>query len=219
MLHRPAPNSSSSKRPRGVYAITPDDVDSAQLIGRVQDVLSAGVTWIQYRNKNADATLRREQAAAIKQICALAAVPLIVNDDIALAAAIDADGVHLGADDAALAHARSVLGPDAIIGVSCYDDLQRARHALAGGADYVAFGAMFASPTKPHARRAAQDLLRAELPGNVLRVAIGGITPINAGAVINAGADLVAVISGVFDAADPAAAVRAYNACFAASDA
>ena len=201
-------------RSRGVYAITPQDHDTSRLLGRVETVLAAGVTWLQYRSKHSDARLRRDQCQAIKLLCIQARVPLIVNDDVALAIAIEADGVHLGAHDAEVAHARELLGPDAIIGASCYNDLGRARTAISMGASYVAFGAVFPSPTKPLASRASLDLFRAALPGDVLRVAIGGITPSNAGVVVDAGADLIAVISGVFDAPDPAAAVRAYSTCF-----
>jgi len=122
--------------------------------------------------------------------------------------------VHLGEHDATLAHARRALGAGAIIGVSCYDDLARARHAAAQGADYVAFGAFFPSTTKPGARRAAPSLLQASESLRLPRVAIGGITPDNACKLVRAGADLLAVISGVFDAADPVAAARAYRACF-----
>jgi len=122
--------------------------------------------------------------------------------------------VHLGEHDAAFAAARARLGPRAIIGVSCYDSLERARAAAAAGADYVAFGAFHASPTKPHARRATPDLLRAAAPFGLPRVAIGGITPDNAPALIAAGADFVAVVSGVFGAADPAAAAARYARLF-----
>ena len=141
-------------------------------------------------------------------------MPLIINDDAALAVATGADGVHLGEHDGAFATARALLGVGAIIGVSCYDDAVRARNAVALGADYVAFGAFFPSPTKPRARRAPIDLLRGSRAPGLLQVAIGGITPDNAPALIAAGADLVAVISGVFDSPDPLAAAIAYAACF-----
>lgn len=199
---------------RGVYAITPDDADDARLLARVDTVLGAGAAWLQYRNKAADDAGRERQARALLALCRRRQVPLIVNDDWRLAARIGADGAHLGEDDGDIAAARAALGADAILGVSCYDQGALARAAVAAGADYVAFGAFFPSPTKPNARCAAPQLLRDAADLNVPRVAIGGITPDNAPALVAAGADLLAVISGVFDAPDPAAATRAYRACF-----
>jgi thiamine-phosphate pyrophosphorylase len=158
--------------------------------------------------------LRREQAAALQPLCAQYGVPLIINDDWRLAAALKADGAHMGEDDGELAAARTALGPGAILGASCYGNLERAERAVAAGASYVAFGAFFVSPTKPHARAASPQVLRDAARLGVPRVAIGGITPDNGWLLAQAGADLLAVISGVFDAPDPALAVRAYRACF-----
>ena len=202
--------------PRGLYAITPDEPDTSRLLARVETVLAAGATWLQYRNKVAEAALRETQARRLLPLCRRYGVPLIVNDDWRLAAAIGADGAHLGEDDGQLAAARDALGETAIIGASCYDDLALARQAAASGASYIAFGAFFPSPTKPNARRATPDLLRGSASLRLPRVAIGGITPGNARPLVDAGADLLAVISGVFDAPDPAAAVRAYLASFEA---
>lgn len=202
---------------RGVYAITPDLTDTRLLLERVVMVLDAGVAWLQYRNKTAPAALRREQALALRPLCRERAIPLIVNDDWRLAAEVGADGAHLGEDDGDIARARDALGADALIGASCYDDAQRAVAAVAAGASYVAFGAFFPSPTKPNARRADPALLAQATALGVPRVAIGGISPDNARPIIDAGADLVAVISGIFDAPDPMAAVRAYRACFTPS--
>ena len=199
---------------RGLYLITPDELDTARLLARVVPVLDAGVACLQYRNKVADTATRRGQATALQLACAAAGVPLLVNDDVALAAAIGAAGVHLGEDDGDLAAARAALGPQAIIGASCYDELDLARRAVAAGASYVAFGAFFPTRSKVTTRRATPTLLGEAAALGVPRVAIGGITPANAGALVAAGADLVAVIGGVFDAADPRAAVRAYAACF-----
>lgn len=199
---------------RGLYAITPDERDTARLLARVRAVVDAGACWLQYRNKTADDRLRREQASALLPLCRAAGVPLIVNDDWRLAAAISADGAHLGEDDGELGEARAALGSDALLGASCYDSLERARDAVTRGANYVAFGAFFPSPTKPHARRACPTLLQASAALGMPRVAIGGITPDNGRALVAAGADLLAVISGVFDAPDPAAAARAYRRCF-----
>ncbi|HJR72501.1 MAG TPA: thiamine phosphate synthase [Luteimonas sp.] len=198
---------------RGLYLITPDSADTDALAARVAPLL-AHTAWLQYRNKAADAALRREQAQALQPLCRAHGVPLIVNDDAALAADIGADGAHLGEDDGDIAAARALLGNDAILGVSCYDSLERAQRAAAAGADYVAFGAFFASRTKTATRRATPALLRGSAALGLPRVAIGGITPDNAPALIAAGADLVAVVGGVFEAADPLAAARAYRKLF-----
>lgn len=200
--------------PRGLYLITPDEADTARLLARVAPLLGQDVAWLQYRNKAADAALRREQAAALQALCAPAGVPLLVNDDAALALAIGAAGAHLGEDDGDVAAARALLGPDAIVGASCYDHPDLAGRAVAAGASYVAFGAFFPTSSKATTRRATVDLLRNAAPLGVPRVAIGGITPANAGPLVDAGADLVAVIGGVFEAPDPVAAVRAYARCF-----
>lgn len=198
---------------KGLYLITPDDADTARLVRRVGDVL-ASATLLQYRNKSADAPLRRMQVAALQPVCRRAGVPLIVNDDWTLARELEADGVHVGGGDGDTRTVREALGDVAMLGVSCYDDLHRAEAAAAAGASYVAFGAFFPSPTKPAAKRALPQLLRDAEAIGLPRVAIGGITPDNVPALIEAGADLVAVISGVFDAPDPAAVARAYRACF-----
>ncbi|MEO6155209.1 MAG: thiamine phosphate synthase [Thermomonas sp.] len=198
---------------RGLYLITPDERDPQRLLERTKPLL-AHVSCLQLRSKVLDAVALREVGSRLRQACADADVTFILNDDANLAYALDADGVHLGEHDGAIADARRLLGNDAIIGVSCYDDLARAQVAAAAGADYVAFGAFFASPTKPAARRASLDLLHASGSLHVPRVAIGGLTPDNARSVVAAGADLIAVISGVFDAPDPVAAARAYLSCF-----
>ena len=206
-------NAAPSSAPRGLYLLTPDESDTARLLARVAPVLPHA-TWLQYRNKQADAALRRTQVQALLPLCRATGVPLIVNDDWRLAEALGADGAHLGEDDGALADARAALGQDAILGASCYDDAALAHRAVDAGASYVAFGAFFPSPTKPDARVAPKALLRNATLPPVPRVAIGGITPDNARQLAAAGADLVAVISGVFDARHPAAAARAYRAAF-----
>ena len=194
----------------GLYLITPETPDTARLLARVAPLLAEGVTWLQYRQKGASAPLRLEQARALQALCVAAGVPLIINDDVELAAAVGAAGVHLGEDDGDLAAARARLGAAAIVGASCYDELARARRAVAAGASYVAFGAFFPTRSKATTRRASPALLADAAGLGVPRVAIGGITPDNTPALAAAGADLVAVIGGVFDAADPVAAVRAY---------
>ena len=199
---------------RGLYLLTPDEPDTARLLARVLPVLESGIALLQYRNKQADRETRRQQAQALQPHCRRLGIPLIINDDVALAAEIDADGAHLGESDGDLAAARKLLPAPKILGVSCYDSLARAENAAAAGASYLAFGAMFASGTKPHARAASLELLRQAQRFGLPRVAIGGITPDNARSVITNGADLIAVIGGVFDAPDPALAVRHYLECF-----
>ncbi|WP_299346784.1 thiamine phosphate synthase [uncultured Pseudoxanthomonas sp.] len=203
-----------SVRPvRGLYLITPEEPETARLLARVAAVLPHA-TWLQYRQKGADAALRQAQAAALQASCTQAGVPLIINDDAALAADVGAAGVHLGEDDGDIAAARALLGPQAIIGASCYDDVALAERAVAAGASYVAFGAFFPTTSKVTTRRATASLLSEAAALGVPRVAIGGITPDNMGPLVVAGADLVAVIGGVFEAADPVAAARAYRAGF-----
>lgn len=196
-------------RVRGLYAITPDTVDTADLTTRVGAALAGGVRLVQYRNKCAGPALRLEQARALKALCASRAA-LIVNDDVDIALAVDADGVHLGADDGLVTAARDRLGRDKLIGVSCYDSLERAHEAGRAGADHVAFGSFFASPTKPGAVRAPVTLLeRAKRETGLPVVAIGGITLDNGAALVRAGADALAVISALFGVADiEARAVR-----------
>jgi len=206
-----------ARRLAGLYALTPDDDDTARLAGRVRAATAGGAVAIQYRNKSASAALRRTQAAALAAICADAGVLFIVNDDPALAAAVGADGVHVGAEDGSLEAARAAAGPARLVGVSCYDDFARAEAAVRGGADYVAFGSFFASATKPAARRADRALLARARTLGVPVVAIGGIDAGNARALAEAGADAVAVIRTVFDHADAAAVTRAaaaIGACF-----
>ncbi len=219
-MNPPQPNPSASQwsprgaPPRGLYLLTPDEPDTARLLQRVRPLL-AQARLLQYRNKPASPSLRREQVAALLPACRSAGVPLIVNDDWRLAGELGADGAHLGEDDGGLREAREALGAQAILGVSCYDDLARAEAAAAAGASYLAFGAFFPSLTKPGARRASPQLLRDAARLGLPRVAIGGITPDNAGTLVAAGADLVAVVSGVFDAPDPPAAARRIAMMFA----
>ncbi len=210
--HMPATVQKSALPRFGLYAIS--DGPRADLIAAAAAALGGGAAALQYRDKTADAARRIAEAKALVGLCGRHGVPLIVNDDIELAAAVGAAGVHLGEDDSPVARARSRLGDEAIIVVSCYASIERAVAAAADGASYLAFGAFFPSPTKPHAVRANIELLRDARPLGLPLVAIGGITPDNARALIDAGADLVAALSGVFGAADPAAAAREYTKCF-----
>jgi len=189
---------------RGLYAITPE---GPGLVAKVRAALQGGIALLQYRNKHG--TL--DEAREIARLAREHGVPLIVNDDVELALAIDADGAHLGRDDGDFPAAREKL-KGKILGASCYDRLELARSAVAAGADYVAFGSVFASPTKPQAVRAPLPLFKSDL--GVPLCAIGGITLQNAPQVIAAGADLLAVITDLFDAPDIAARARAYGKLF-----
>lgn len=189
---------------RGLYAITPQRPD----LGRIRAALEGGVSLLQYRSKERNAA----EARAVLQLAREFGVPVIVNDDLGLALEIGADGAHLGRDDGDLRAARNQL-PGKILGASCYNDLDLARAAVRAGADYVAFGSVFASPTKPRAVRAPLSLFNADL--GVPKAAIGGITLGNARAVIGAGADLLAVISDLFDAPDVRLRASEYSKLFA----
>lgn len=195
---------------QGLYAVTDQRLTPPdRLLDRVAAALDGGARLVQYRDKSGDRARRRREAAALAALCRERGALFIVNDDIDLAAGAGADGVHVGREDAALAEARRWLGPHAVIGVSCYDDLDRARGAEAGGADYVAFGSVYPSTVKPGAVHASLDLLRrARTELGVPIVAIGGITPENAAPVIEAGADALAAITGVFGEENVAAAAR-----------
>ena len=197
---------------RGLYALTPDSLAaSPQLVAQVLAAIAGGAALVQYRDKTARAGLRESRARALVQACHPRGVPLIVNDDVGLAAQVGAAGVHLGRDDGDLATARALLGPARIIGVSCYDSIALARAAVAAGADYVAFGSCYASATKPKAVRCPLDVLRqAHLELAVPIVAIGGITAENAQPLLAAGAHFLAVMGALFDSPDTTAAARAF---------
>ena len=199
---------------RGLYLITPDADDSGHLLERVTAVLPARPALLQYRNKRADVQRRRREALALKTLCDAAGVPLVVNDDWRLALDIGAAGAHLGEDDGDLAAVRRAA-PTLLLGASCYDDPARAAAAARDGASYLAFGAFFPTRTKATTRRATPALLRDAAAHGLPRVAIGGITSDNASLLLAAGADLLAVVSAVFDAPDPRAAAQRFAALFA----
>lgn len=198
---------------RGLYAITPDCADSAVLIERVGRALDGGVAALQYRNKLAGVVQKVFEAKSLAGLCHGRNIPFIVNDDVDLALEAGADGAHLGREDGALAAARAKLGRK-LLGASCYDSLAAARAALAAGADYIAFGSVFPSPTKPLAVRAPLSLFAEARALGVPLVAIGGITLENAPQLLRAGADCLAVISDLFDAPDIAGRARAYEKLF-----
>ncbi len=199
---------------RGVYLITPDLCDTAVLLSRTANALSAGVAVLQYRNKRADAALQNAQAEALLGLCRDHDVPLVINDEVELAGRLGAEGVHLGGDDGSLREARRALGPNALIGASCYSSLDRAQQARSEGASYIAFGTFASSPTKPQAARAQPSLLTRARALQMPVVAIGGITAALAPSLVAAGADLLAVITAVYSAPDPAAAVRGLRKAF-----
>lgn len=203
---------------RGVYLITPDLDDTRRLLALCEDLLTQPVALFQYRNKSASASLKHRQASALLESCRKAGVPLLINDDWRLAADLGADGVHLGRLDDEPAAVRDALGSQALIGVSCYNELARARDAAALDVDYLAFGAVFPSPTKPMAAPAPLHLFTEARTLGKATVAIGGITPDNSAQLRDAGADFIAVISGVFDAPDPSAALAAYHHSFSQVD-
>jgi thiamine-phosphate pyrophosphorylase len=199
---------------RGVYLLTPDFDDLNAFIPRLDAALASSPALVQYRNKRASAQQRLAQATRVLHGCRAHGVPLIINDHVELALEIGAAGVHLGGEDGSLAEARRRLGPDFIIGASCYNSLERARAAAAAGASYLAFGTFGASPTKPGARRAEPSILTEARRLGLPLVAIGGIDAAIAPALVAAGADLLAVISSVFDSPNPSSAVRNLRAAF-----
>ena len=205
-----------NRRLQGLYAITEDRALSAgEACVVVEAALRGGASLVQYRDKSSDHRRRLAAATALKALCARYRVPLLINDDVELARAVGADGVHLGRDDPDIGHARARLPDHSLIGVSCHNRFELAQQAVEAGADYVAFGSFFASPTKPQAVAATPDLLRrARTELSVPTVAIGGISPENGAALVRAGADMLAVISAVFAAPDVTAAARAFAPCF-----
>ena len=214
-----------NRRLRGLYAITAGDVSGARgLLESVEAAIAGGAVVIQYRDKSVDNAYREREARDLLALCRAHRVPLIINDDVALAATVGADGVHLGRDDTALREARQVLGVAAIIGVSCYNDFDLAVVAQQAGASYVAFGRFFASHTKPDAMpvgaglapgNGGLDLIRqAKAQLSIPVVAIGGITPDNAPPLIDAGVDMLAVVHGIFGQTDPEQATRRYTQLF-----
>lgn len=195
----------------GLYAITPDMHDTKLLCSKVEACLIGGARLIQYRNKAASPSLRIQQGQAVKLLCDAYAASLIINDDIKLCLALDADGVHLGRDDADFKLARQRLGGK-ILGVSCYNRYENALQAQAAGADYIAFGSCFPSVTKPNAPRAEASLFAQTL--SLPKVAIGGISLENASSLIGAGANAIAVIGQLFDCEDITARTRDFCALF-----
>ena len=226
---KPGAKSKSNQVIRGLYVIA----DTSMLLGagstvadfvhEVTQAIKGGANLVQLRHKSTNASTNspgslhnpsvfKSVALELQKLCRDYGVIFIINDDVKLAAAIHANGVHLGQDDMAINEARKILGDQAIIGISCYNQLPLAQAAQKQGADYVAFGSFFDSPTKPDAVSASLDLARqaSDLLA-VPIVAIGGITPDNAGPLIATGINAIAVASGVFAQPDIKAAAQNYS--------
>ena len=199
----------------GVYAITDPVLCGEHLSDKVQAAIEGGIRILQYRNKQASPAVQHAEASKLLSLCRQHGVLFIINDDVDLASDIDADGVHLGQKDRALIEAREHLGPDKIIGISCNNRFDYALTAQQEGADYIAFGRFFSSLTKPQAPQADIDLLqRGKKELHLPIVAIGGITPENGRQLIDAGADMLAVIHGIFGQADIRLAAERYAELF-----
>lgn len=201
---------------QGLYVITDNRPQStAPLLGQVEQAISGGARVIQYRDKGLDHEQRQQQAQALRELCHQHGATLIINDDPQLALQVGADGVHLGQDDVSITSARKLLGKQAIIGISCYNQLDNAIQAEQAGADYVAFGSFYPSPTKPEAKIATLPLLQqARQQLSIPIVAIGGITADNGARLISAGATALAIISGIFAQTDITTAARTYTRLF-----
>lgn len=199
---------------RGLYVITDTDLMQGRLLTAVEAALKGGATVLQYRDKSGDHRRRRSEAQSLQVLCRQYGIPLLINDDVDLAAEIHADGVHLGRSDATVQEARRLLGPDAIIGATCHGSLECAAEASRQGASYLAFGTVHPSPTKPGATHVALSILAEARRFGLPVVAIGGISADNAAPIIAAGADCVAVISDLWQAPDIAARARAFAQLF-----
>ncbi|WP_017525710.1 thiamine phosphate synthase [Pusillimonas noertemannii] len=216
----------ATRFPRGLYGITPDWQDTGRLLQAVEQAAKGGMTALQWRRKSGDEAARLAQAASLRDLCRSLGVVFIVNDSVETALRLDADGVHLGRDDGPLDVARQALGPARILGASCYNQPGLAAQALQDDVDYIAFGAVYLSQVKPDAVHATFDHIRegrrlamqsgAPDAPRAAVVAIGGITADNAGPVVEAGADSLAVISGLFEAPDIQAAAARCSALFKA---
>lgn len=202
---------------QGLYLVTPNWDDTSRLLDVTEQALAEGVAMLQYRHKDASPELRMKQSVELLALCRRYGVPFIVNDHVDLCLLIGADGIHLGGTDARIAQTRALLGPDTIIGASCYGEMQLALDAQDAGASYVAFGGFYLSRVKQYAVTTQPGILddarrRVHLP----RVVIGGMTPLNAAPLVARGAHMVATVSGVYMVEDPGQAVRDFNALFLA---
>ncbi len=199
----------------GIYLIS-DSKNLAidDLLDKTEKILDVGISLFQFRDKNSKYEIKKSTALKLQTLCKKYNTLFIINDDVVLAKEISADGVHLGRDDMDIDMARKILG-DKIIGVSCYNNLEDAITAEIMGADYIALGSFFNSPTKPEARKIAIDLLPiAKSKLNIPVVAIGGITPENGKQLVDNKVDFLAIISGIYASTDIINSVRAYKNLF-----
>jgi len=200
---------------KGLYLVTPDWDDTEKLLAASEAALQGGAALLQYRHKTASAALRAEQAGALLALCRQYRVPMIVNDHLDLCQQIDADGLHVGGTDATVATVREALGTNKIVGASCYGDMQLARNTVAAGASYIAFGGFYLSRVKKYPVTTAMDIIaQAKKSLTVPVCVIGGMTSTNAQPLIAQGADMVAAISSVYQAADPRAAAQEFVQLF-----
>ncbi|MGV8898302.1 MAG: thiamine phosphate synthase [Burkholderiaceae bacterium] len=202
----------------GLYIVTPDWDDTERLLNVSEQALQGGAALLQYRHKTAGPELRRTQAAALQALCRRYARPFIINDYLELFLELDADGIHVGGTDATVAAVRAAVGPDKIVGASCYGSLQLARDAHQAGASYVAYGGFYASKVKKYPLTTSIDILaqsKTEIP--LPSVVIGGMTRDNSAPLVAAGADMVAAISSIYLADDPQAAAREFADLFGTS--
>jgi thiamine-phosphate pyrophosphorylase len=201
---------------RGLYLVTPNWDDTERLLAVTGAALEGGAALVQYRHKDADVPLRREQAGALLALCRRHGCPLVINDYIELCIELDADGVHLGGTDPLVADGRLQLGKGKIVGASCYGDLALAHAAAAAGASYVAFGGFYPSPVKKYTFVTAPSIVeQARREIDLPVVVIGGMTAANARPLVERGADMVAAITSVYSAEDPTAAARGFGQLFA----
>jgi thiamine-phosphate pyrophosphorylase len=200
---------------RGLYLVTPDWDDTDRLLAVTDLALMGGASVVQYRHKTASPALRAEQGAALLALCRSHSRPLVINDHVDLCRDLDADGVHVGGLDVGVAQARALLGPDKIVGASCYGELKLAEAAQQDGASYVAFGGFYPSPVKKYSFVTPPELIevwrdRVALP----MVVIGGMTPANAAPLVRRGASMVAAITSVYGADNPEAVANEFRALF-----
>lgn len=201
---------------RGLYLVTPSWDDTERLLEVTRSALHAGAALVQYRHKEAGPELRMQQAAALLRLCRHYGRPLVINDHVELCITLDADGVHVGGTDAGVAQVRALLGPGKIVGASCYGELDLALAAQRDGASYAAFGGFYPSLVKKYTFTTSPDIIgSARERLSVPVVVIGGMTPANAAPLVARGADMVAAISSVYQAANPAQAVAQFDALFA----
>jgi len=200
---------------KGLYLVTPDWDDTQKMLDATEAGLRGGASLVQYRHKTADAALRKEQAAALLNLCRRHHTPLIVNDHVELCIELDADGIHVGGTDRGVDAVRAAVGPGKIVGASCYGNLELAREAHAKGASYVAFGGFYPSRVKKYEVATSPSIVAESKSSIALPVVvIGGMTPENAAPLVAQGADMVAAISSVYMSEDPETAARRFAALF-----